>query len=204
MKKFIAIAGNIGAGKTTLARKLAEKLNWDLYEEPFSDNPYLERFYNDMKTWAFHTETSFLSHRLKHHLEILNNPSNIIQDRCLYEGAEVFVRNLFNSGHLNEVDWNTYNHLYNNIKHTLTPPNLIVYIKSSPNRCLAMTKKRGRDIDKDISVNYMHDLHELYEDWEKTFKLCPILRIDADLNNYIFENQAFESLCGEILRNLDK
>lgn len=198
MPHFLAIAGNIGAGKTSLATKLSNHLGWELFEEPFQANPYLELFYEDMPRWAFHTETSFLSHRLKSHIEILNKKTNIIQDRCIYEGAEVFVRNLYERGQLSETDWQTYNHLYQNLIKTITPPDLIIYIKSTANRCLHNIKKRGRELDKDVDPKYINDLGNIYNDWHQNFSTCPILVADADNYEFISNVDDFHQLIDKV------
>lgn len=204
MPNFIAIAGNIGAGKTSLAEKLSHHLGWELFEEPFQANPYLELFYQDMKRWAFHTETSFLSHRLKSHIEILNKNTNIIQDRCIYEGAEVFVRNLYETGYLSETDWNTYNHLYQNLIKTITPPDLIIFIKSTSERCLSNIKKRNRELDRNVEPEYITDLGNIYNEWHQTFQTCPILIADSDKYEFITNDDDFHQLIDKIKLKLQK
>ncbi len=204
MPTFLAIAGNIGAGKTCLAKKLSHHLGWELFNEPFQDNPYLELFYEDMKRWAFHTETSFLSHRLINHIEVLNRKTNIIQDRCIYEGAEIFVKNLYETGHLSKTDWDTYNHLYQSLIKTIAPPDLIVYIKSTPERCLANIKKRGRDLDKNVEPQYIHNLDRIYNEWHQNFKACPILIANADNCEFIANDDDFHQLIDKIELKLRK
>ena len=105
MKKFVAVAGNIGVGKSTLVEKLCDKLGWEPYYEPVAENPYLVDFYNDMQAWAFHSQVFFLSHRLRSHLELLNYPASVVQDRTVYEDAEIFAKNLYLQGHISERDF---------------------------------------------------------------------------------------------------
>lgn len=180
MKHFIAVAGNIGAGKTCLSKRLAALLGWELYQEPFQENPYLENFYGDMAKWAFQCEMAFLGHRLKNHWEILNKENSTIQDRCIYEGAEIFVKNLYRSNNMTESDWKTYDNLYQTIIFNLRPPELIVYLKSSPERCIANIKTRNRALDTDIDENYLRNLSGLYDEWHQNFSVCPVLTIAAD------------------------
>jgi len=204
MPTFLAIAGNIGAGKTSLAKKLSNHLNWELFEEPFQANPYLELFYQDMKKWAFHTETSFLSHRLMSHIEILNKKTNIIQDRCIYEGAEVFVRNLYETGHLSKIDWNTYNHLYNNLIKTISPPDIVIYIKSTAERCMKNIQRRGRDLDKNVDPKYIADLGNIYDEWHQSFQTCPVLIADSDKYDFKDNVDDFNQLIDKIKEKLQK
>ena len=204
MKYFIAIAGNIGAGKTTLAEKLALHLNWEFFEEPFNVNPYLEKFYQDMRRWSFHTEMSFLAHRLNHHIEILKKPNSIIQDRCLYEGAEIFVKNLFQNNQLSLADWKTYQHLYQNVVKTIKPPDLIVYLEQTPERCLANIQKRGRGIETDIQLSYLKQLDNLYKEWENEFTLCPILKIDLTNSDIINDVADFSKFVDNLHQQIKK
>jgi len=180
MKHFIAIAGNIGAGKTCLSKRLAELFGWELYQEPFRENPYLKNFYGDMGKWAFQCEMAFLGHRLKNHWDILNKETHIIQDRCIYEGAEIFVKNLFRDKQMTEQDWNTYNNLYQTIINNLRPPEMIVYLNASTERCLQNIKQRNRALDVNINEHYLENLNALYREWQQQFTICPILAINSD------------------------
>lgn len=202
MKHFIAVTGNIGAGKTNLARKLAEHFHWQLYDEPFTANPYLENFYKDMTAWSFHCEISFLARRLEHHLNILNKEDSVIQDRCIYEGAEVFVKNLYRNNHLNETDWETYHHLYKTACNLLTPPDLIVYIKSSTERCMKNLKRRGRELEAGMDEKYIDNLNGLYKEWIDNFTLCPVMTANADLFDFKYDEVAFKNLTDAIKRKL--
>jgi len=203
MKYFIAIAGNMGAGKTTLAEKLAKYLNWELFEEPFEANPYLEKFYADMKTWAFHTEMSFLGQRLNHHIEILKKPHSIIQDRCLYEGAEIFVKNLYQTNCLSSTDWKTYNHLYQNLIKTIKPPDAIIYLDQTPEQCILNVQKRGRDLEKNIDPAYVFQLAKLYDEWKNNFSLCPVIDINMQKNDLINDESAFSCFIEKLQAKLN-
>jgi len=202
MKHFIAIAGNIGAGKTTFAEKLARCFAWELFEEPFAANPYLEKFYSDMRAWAFHTEMSFLAHRLNHHIEILKKPNSVIQDRCLYEGAEIFVKNLYQNNLLSRSDWQTYNHLYQNIIRAIKPPDIIIYLNQKPERCLENIHKRGRDLDKNIDANYVVQLDKLYNEWKKNFSICPVMEVELTLSDVINDENHFSRFVDELHQHL--
>jgi deoxyadenosine/deoxycytidine kinase len=198
MKHFIAIAGNIGAGKTCLSKRLAALLGWELYQEPFQENPYLENFYGDMTKWAFQCEMAFLGHRLNNHWEILNKENSTIQDRCIYEGAEIFVKNLYRNNHLSETDWNTYNNLYQTIISNLRPPELIVYLKSSPERCLSNIKTRNRAMDTNIDESYLRNLSALYDEWHNNFSACPVMMIESDGKDFkdaLTVNQIAKNIC---------
>ncbi|MBT5338142.1 deoxynucleoside kinase [Candidatus Falkowbacteria bacterium] len=198
MKHFIAIVGNIGAGKTAVSKKLAQHFDWELYQEPFQENPYLQDYYNDMTKWAFKCETFFLGRRLEDHINILNNKNSTIQDRCIYEGAEIFVKNLYLSGHLNETDWQNYNNLYQAIKKTITPPTLVVYVKSSTERCLKNINKRNRNVEFHMNSDYISNLNKLYEKWIENFDICPILIADGDNNEFKYSDQDFLALANQI------
>ncbi|MBU1132503.1 deoxynucleoside kinase [Patescibacteria group bacterium] len=198
MKYFIAIAGNIGAGKSSLAKKLSANLGWELFQEPFCQNPYLENFYEDMRKWAFHCETAFFASRISDHFEILKKENSIIQDRCIYEGAEIFVKNLYRRNHLSETDWQTYKKLYDSIVPNLQTPDLIIFLQSSVERCLSHIKKRERGMETAIDREYIENLNYLYEEWEKTFSLCPIFRVDADKVDLKYNEIDFKSLLQEL------
>jgi len=203
MKNFLAIAGNIGAGKTSLAQKLSRSLGWTLFEEPFAENPYLERFYQDMKAWAFHCETSFLAQRLQTHLHIAQKPDSFIQDRCLYEGAEIFTKNLYKKGFLSETDWQTYQHLYQNIASNLRHPDLIVYLQASPQHCLNNIKRRARDLEKNIDPIYLQELHNLYEEWIANFHFCPTLTVNIENVDFVSDDGAYQKIFKQIRHQLE-
>lgn len=168
MKNYIVIAGNIGSGKTTLAQKLAKSLSWDIFVEPFEANPYLELFYQDMKTWAFHSQLFFLLNKFKA-LQNINHDQAMIQDRGLFEDAEIFARHLYLQGYISENDWRLYNELYDNFRIALDPPQLVVYLQSSPQRCLNNVITRGRAMENNIDLNYLSQLNDLYDQWVNNY-----------------------------------
>lgn len=185
MKRFVAIAGNIGVGKSTLVTLLAERLGWRPFFEPVAENPYLEDFYADMRSWAFHSQIFFLTRRLRIHHQLLNHPTSAIQDRCVYEDAEIFAHNLFRQGHISGRDYNSYRELYQVLIDFLPPPDLVVYLRASLSTLRQRIKTRGRDYERQISPEYLGQLNELYEDWIARFHLCPVLTVPADDLDYV-------------------
>jgi deoxyadenosine/deoxycytidine kinase len=176
---FIAIAGNIGSGKTNLTKTLATKLNFRLcLEEFFAANPYLERFYQDKKKWAFHSQLFFLGQSVRNHHEIIKSGEPTIQDRSLYENAEVFARSLHRDGLIDSDEWRVYSDLYENAVGLLTPPDLMIYLQADVETLIARIKKRGRMMEAEIEKNrdYIARLNEMYEYWVENFSRCPVLR----------------------------
>jgi deoxyadenosine/deoxycytidine kinase len=185
MKKFVAVAGNIGVGKSTLVEKLCEKLEWEPYYEPVAENPYLKDFYADMNTWAFHSQVFFLTHRLRSHRDLMEYPASVVQDRSVYEDAEIFARNLYLQGHINERDYATYRTLFDLFITLLPPPDLVVYLHASVETLQARIAQRGRDIESNITGDYLAQLNKLYEDWIANFSLSPVLIVPADEIDFV-------------------
>ncbi|TAK12632.1 MAG: deoxynucleoside kinase [Anaerolineae bacterium] len=185
MKKFVAVAGNIGAGKSTLVQLLCERLTWEPYYEPVAENPYLEDFYRDMQTWAFHSQVFFITHRLRSHKQLLSHPTSVVQDRTVYEDAEIFARNLYLQGNIGERDYKTYRNLYHLLVEMLHPPDLVVYLRASVPTLQHRIAQRGRDFESRIPADYLERLNLLYEEWIATFSLCPVLTIPSDDINFV-------------------
>ncbi|RME07709.1 MAG: deoxynucleoside kinase [Anaerolineae bacterium] len=185
MKKFIAVAGNIGVGKSTLVNLLSQRLNWRPFYEPQADNPYLADFYRDMRAWAFHSQLFFLTHRLRIHRRLLDHPTSVVQDRSVYEDAEVFARNLYLSGHMSERDYQTYWELYQVLTEFLPPPDLVVYLKASVSTLQRRIRRRGREYEREISPDYLERLNHLYDEWVHNFSLCPVLTVPADDMDFV-------------------
>jgi deoxyadenosine/deoxycytidine kinase len=178
-KRFIAIAGNVGVGKSTLTRMLAARLGWEPFFEAVDDNPYLADFYGDMRQWAFHSQVFFLSRRLRHHHDLVQRPHSVIQDRSVYEDAEVFARNLYEQGAMSERDYQTYRELYESIRAFLPPPDLVIYLRADVPTLLARIRQRGRAYEQDMDPNYLARLNRLYDAWIEAFTLSPVLTIEA-------------------------
>jgi deoxyadenosine/deoxycytidine kinase len=192
VKHFVAVAGNIGVGKSTLVGKLCARLGWEPYYEPVAENPYLEDFYDNMKAWAFHSQVFFLSHRLRMHLDLLNDPKSVVQDRSVYEDAEVFAANLFRQGEISERDYSTYRKLYQLLCDMLRPPDLVIYLRASVPTLQRRISQRGRDFESTISPDYLGQLNVLYEQWIEKFSLCPVLSVPTDEMDFVAHNGHLE------------
>ncbi len=194
MKKFLVLAGNIGAGKSTLVSLLAERLGFRPYYEPVAENPYLADFYADMGRWAFHSQTFFLTHRLRSHRLLMDDPWSVVQDRSLYEDAEVFARNLHERGALSGREWETYEGLYRTLTTLLPPPDLVVYLRASVPTLRARIAKRGRGFESAIPDSYLADLNRLYERWIDGFSLAPVLVVPADTLDFVAEDRDLDAV----------
>jgi deoxyadenosine/deoxycytidine kinase len=185
MKKFVAVAGNIGVGKSTLVTMLCRRLEWQPFYEPEGENPYLADFYQDMRAWSFHSQIFFLTRRLRLHRQLLDHPTSAIQDRSVYEDAEVFARNLYRQGLINERDYGSYRDLYQVLVDFLPPPDLVVYLRATVPTLISRIQSRGRAYERQISSEYLDQLNQLYEDWITHFSLCPVLTVPTDELNYV-------------------
>lgn len=185
MKKFIAVAGNIGVGKSTLVEMISTRLDCQPFYEPVTENPYLSDFYHDMPAWSFQSQVFFLTHRLRIHHDLLQAPGSVIQDRSIYEDAEVFARNLYVQGNMADRDYATYRSLYLTLAETLTPPDLVIYLRASVPTLLKRIALRDRDYERSIAPAYLENLNGLYESWIQNFTLCPILTVPADDLDYV-------------------
>jgi len=199
---FITIAGNIGVGKTTLTRLVTGRLGWQPVFEAFEENPFLADFYADMRTWGFHSQVFFLSQRLKQHHFLLEHTHSIVQDRSLYEDAEVFARNLFLQGVLSQREWGTYYDLYRTILRVIASPNLLVYLRASTPVLLERIARRGRDYEVRISGEYIDQLNRRYEEWIAGFSLCPTLTIETDALDYVHYEEHLEVILQKISEKL--
>ena len=184
-KHFIAVAGNIGVGKSTLVELLSHQLGWEPFYEPAGENPYLEDFYRDMRAWAFPSQIFFLSRRLQAHRRLLDHPTSAIQDRSVYEDAEVFAQNLYLQRHMSERDYKTYRDLYKVLSNFLPPPDLVIFLRASVPTLQGRIAQRGRDYEQQIEEGYLERLNALYEAWITNFTLCPVLTVPADDLDYV-------------------
>ncbi len=185
MKKFVAIAGNIGVGKSTLVKMLCNEMDWDPFYEPVNENPYLSDFYHNMSAWAFHSQIFFLTHRLRAHFNLAQHPNSAIQDRSVYEDSEIFARNLYRQGNITDRDYQTYRELYETAVQFLPPPDLVIYLRASADTLMHRINSRGRDYERKISHDYLQNLNDLYETWIENFTLCPVLAVPADDLDYV-------------------
>lgn len=184
-KRFVAVAGNIGVGKSTLVELLSDQLGWEPFYEPAGENPYLEDFYRDMRAWAFPSQIFFLARRLQDHRQLLDHPTSAIQDRSVYEDAEVFAQNLYLQHHMSERDYQTYQDLYQVLTNFLPPPDLVIYLRASVLTLQQRIAQRGREYEQQIEEEYLKRLNDLYEAWIANFTLCPVLTVPADDLDYV-------------------
>ena len=182
---FVAVAGNIGAGKSSLARLLGERFQWKPYFESVDDNPYLSDFYGDMARWSFHLQIYFLANRFKCHKEIVESSESVIQDRSIYEDAEIFARNLYDIGKMTERDYTNYVSLFHVMMEYLKPPDLMIYLRANIETLVKQISKRGRDFEQGIQRSYLETLNSLYEDWITRYKLGPLLVIESDNLDFV-------------------
>jgi deoxyadenosine/deoxycytidine kinase len=202
MKKFIAVAGNIGVGKSTLVTLLSQRLGWKPFFEAVAENPYLADFYSDMHLWSFHSQIFFLSNRLRSHRQLADHPTSVVQDRSVYEDAEVFARNLYDQGFLGERDYATYRQLYEVLTEFLPPPDLVLYLRASIHTLQARISQRGRAYERQINPEYLAQLNTLYEGWIDRFTLCPVLTVPADDLDYVANAQHLDLIAQKVLEKL--
>ncbi|MEO0564127.1 MAG: deoxynucleoside kinase, partial [Chloroflexota bacterium] len=182
---FVAVAGNIGAGKSSLTGLLAEAFDWAPFYEANAENPYLEDFYEDMERWSFHSQVFFLGKRLEHHRRLIDHPGSVVQDRTVYEDAEIFACNLYEQGKMSDRDYNAYRSLYQAVSAFLPPPDLIVYLRASTPTLLRHIEKRGRNFEQNIDPNYVDRLSRLYDRWIDAWTASPVLVIDMNAVDFI-------------------
>lgn len=203
MKKYyLAIAGNIGAGKTTLTTLLSRQLDWEPFLEGVTDNPYLADFYESMEKWSFHSQVFFLARRLRHHRELLDRPNSVIQDRTVYEDAEIFAQNLFMRGAMQARDFNTYRDLYEAVTAILPPPDLVIYLRASLPTLVDRIQRRNRSFERQIGADYLSQLNALYEAWLQSFTLCPVLTVPSDHLDFVANSDHLTMIIERIMERL--
>jgi len=178
--KYIAIAGNIGAGKTTLARKLSHHFGWEVMYEDVEDNPYLQDFYKDMPRWSFNLQVYFLNSRYKQIRTILEGDKTVIQDRTIFEDAYIFAPNLYEMGLMHKRDFENYIRLFRTLNAMLEPPSLLIYLKADIDTLVNQIKKRGRDYEDNIRVDYLGRLNDYYNNWINNYKHDSLLVINVN------------------------
>jgi len=176
----IAIAGNIGSGKTTLTGLLAKNLKWEAHYEDVDTNPYLHSFYEDMQRWSFNLQVYFLNSRFRHIIKIRQSGKTVIQDRTIYEDAYIFAPNLHAMNLMSTRDFENYKSLFELISSLIKPPDLIIYLRATVPTLVSQIQKRGREYESAIRIDYLKNLNDMYEEWVESYKLSRILIIDVD------------------------
>lgn len=184
MARHIAIAGNIGAGKTTLTQLLAKHYDWQLQLEDMDENPYISDFYEDMQRWSFNLQVYFLNTRWDRIKEIRNGKKTVIQDRTIYEDAYIFAPNLHSMGLMSSRDFENYNKLFDNIKQQIEAPDLMIYLRAGIPKLVDQIQMRGRDYEDAIRLDYLKRLNERYEAWISDYRQGPLLIFNVDDMNF--------------------
>lgn len=201
-KYFITIAGNIGVGKSTLVELLAQRHGWEPVFEAVEENPYLADFYQDMPRWSFQSQVFFLSRRLRQHNGLLKYKKSVIQDRSVYEDAEIFARNLYDQGNMGNRDWACYFDLYRTLATMLPAPDLVIYLKADMPTLRRRIAMRGREYEQDIDEKYLERLNILYDRWADGFRLCPVLTVDTNNLNFVQNDEHLDQIWQKIMERL--
>ncbi len=197
--KHIAVAGNIGSGKTTLTGMLAKHYKWKPHFEDVEHNPYLVDFYEDMHRWSFNLQIYFLNNRIKHLIEIRKGSETVIQDRTIFEDAYIFAPNLFDMGLMTNRDFENYTSFFQNLKTLVQPPDLLIYLKASIPTLVDQIQKRGRGYEENIRLDYLKRLNGFYNKWIDGYKDGPLLVIDVDNCNFADKELDF----ADVVRKID-
>lgn len=195
----VAIAGNIGAGKTTLTRLLAKHYKWDAHYEDVVDNPYLDDFYHSMDRWSFNLQIYFLNSRFRQVLAMKSSGKSTIQDRTIYEDAHIFAPNLHAMGLMSNRDFNNYKQLFELMEDLVGAPDLLIYLRSSIPNLVGQIHKRGREYENSISIDYLNKLNERYEEWIKSYTKGKLLIIDVDPINFVDNPEDL----GQVINRID-
>jgi deoxyadenosine/deoxycytidine kinase len=199
---FVAIAGNIGSGKSSLTRLLSEAMGWRPMFESVEDNPYLSDFYKDMRRWSFQLQVYFLSNRFRSHKAITEGTNSVVLDRVIYEDAEIFARNLFEIGNMEERDYNNYVALYDVMTEYLHPPDLLVYLRANVDTLLRQISSRGRDFEKSIKREYLEQLNRHYESWISRYSKGKLLIVESDNLDFVNRKDDLKTVIGMVLDHL--
>jgi deoxyadenosine/deoxycytidine kinase len=197
--KHIAVAGNIGAGKTTLTELLSKHYRWIPHFEDVDQNPYLFDFYEDMPRWSFNLQIFFLNSRLNQLLEIKRGTETVIQDRTIYEDAHIFAPNLHEMGLMSKRDFDNYFDFFQNLRQLVEPPDLLIYLQASVPTLVGQIQKRGREYEENIRLDYLKRLNDYYNKWIEGYKEGPLLVINVDQNKFAENEEDF----GEIITRID-
>lgn len=201
-KRFVLMAGNIGTGKTSLTELIGDQLGWRTAYESVADNPYLPDFYADMKLWSFHLQVYFLGHRADQHINLALNEQSAIIDRSIYEDAHIFARALHHLGNLTDRDYEAYLKIYQLILTVLPKPDLLIHLKAPVPVLINRIRKRARDMETGVSVDYLSLLDRFYEEWIETFDLCPVLTIKSDDLDFVHKKHHLEIVTDRIMEKL--
>lgn len=203
-KAFVAVAGNIGAGKSSLTRLLGKHFGWKPYFESVADNPYLGDFYGDMKRWSFNLQVYFLSNRFRSHKAITEGKGSVILDRVIYEDAEIFARNLYEIGNMEQRDYENYVALYRVMTEYLHPPDLLIYLRANVDTLVKQITLRGRDFEQSIQREYLEQLNRHYESWIRRYRLGPLLVVESDQLDFVNREGDLEKIVGMIRKKLGR
>jgi deoxyadenosine/deoxycytidine kinase len=193
-KRLVVVAGNIGAGKTSLTERIGSRLGWRTDFESVADNPYLPDFYADMRAWSFHLQIYFLGHRADQYLDAARDPRSAVLDRSIYEDAYIFARALHHMGNLAERDYLAYRRLFELVVGSLPPPNLLVYLKCPVEVLMDRIRRRARNMETGIASDYLALLDTFYDDWLLSYDLSPVLTIRTDDLDFVHQPQALETV----------
>jgi deoxyadenosine/deoxycytidine kinase len=197
-KHLVLVAGNIGAGKTSLTERLGARLGWQTAFESVSDNPYLPDFYADMRTWSFHLQVFFLGHRAEQYLELARQPQSAILDRSIYEDAYIFARALHHIGNLSERDFLAYRRVFDLVVANLPPPDLLIYLRAPVPVLVERVRRRARNIETGIDAGYLSLLESFYDEWLQVFDACPVLTIRTDDLDFVNHRQHLDIVVDRI------
>ena len=197
--RHIAVAGNIGSGKTTLTEKLAKHYKWQPHFEDVEHNPYLVDFYTDMPRWSFNLQIYFLNNRIKHLIDIRKGNETVVQDRTIYEDAYIFAPNLFDMGLMTNRDYENYTSFFQNLKTLIDPPELLIYLKTSIPTLVDQIQKRGREYEENLRLDYLKRLNENYNKWITSYEDGPLLVIDVNTCNFAEKEEDF----ADVVRRID-
>ena len=193
-KIFVAVAGNIGSGKSSLTKLLSQHYGWKTFYESVDDNPYLADFYGDMNRWSFNLQVYFLSKRFNDHKKIVDGTESVIQDRSIYEDAEIFAKNLHDIGKMDNRDYTNYVELYKVMMQYLRPPDLLIYLDARIETLVKQIARRGREYEQSIPRSYLEQLRENYSSWIGSYRLGPVLVIPSDEVDFVHERGDFNRM----------
>ncbi|MEX0661224.1 MAG: deoxynucleoside kinase [Balneolaceae bacterium] len=199
--KYVAIAGNIGAGKSSLTNLLGKNFDWKAYYESVDDNPYLSDFYEDMRRWSFNLQIYFLSSRFRHQKIMLSSDTSIIQDRTIYEDVEIFAKNLHDMNLMSDRDFKNYSALFHEMNSYLRPPDLLIYLRAQVPTLVRQIQQRGRDYENTIRIDYLERLNKLYEDWIDRYEHEKLI-IDTDNLDFVNNKEDLGKVIGLVEQRL--